>query len=368
MNQLKQSHPDWRFVGVGGQLSRSAGVTLWADSSLWSIVGATEALTRVPRFLVDYWRIRQRLLQTRPDFILFIDAPAVHMRLAPVMQRHGLRCAYYFPPSGWSRNGKRLKDIHSRCEALIPAFAFSAEQYALNHLPVAYFGHPLVDLCQPRSRSEALAQLGLPEGDYAALMPGSRTQEIRMLLPTFLEAAARLHDRHPQLTWLLPAANRPLGERIRRLLPDPPTWLRILEGNSRSVMMVSQAGLLSSGSATLEACLLNLPHVICYKFNPIDYFIAFCLRALGLMKIDMFGLPNLVLQDKVIPERFQHEANPQELARLVEPLLESGPPREYALAQLARVRQQLGPPGAVARVAAFVARMAQGQTRDEALA
>lgn len=355
-------------MGVGGQLSRRAGVSLWADSSLWSIVGATEALTRIPRFIFDYWRVRQRLLQERPDLVVFIDAPAVHMRLAPVMQRHGLRCCYYFPPSGWSSQAKRLRDIHSRCEALIPTFAFSAEQYAKNRLPVAYFGHPLVDLCIPETRAEALHQLGLPEGHYAALLPGSRTQEIRLLLPTFLETARRLHQEFPHLVWLLPSANTQIGQRIRQTVPNPPPWLRIVEGQSRRVMTVASAGLLSSGSATLEACLLDLPHLICYKFNPLDYLIGCWLRRLQIVRVTFFGLPNLVLQEKVIPELLQHEANPTDLVQLLRPLLQDTPQRQQALQQLARVRQKLGPPGAVSKVAHFIERMALGQSRDEALA
>lgn len=341
---------------------------LWADSSLWSIIGVTEALTRVPRFIYDYWRIRRRLLEEKPDLIVFIDSPAVHMRLAPVMKRHGLRCCYYFPPSGWSRHSKRLHEIHSKVEALIPAFAFSAEQYAANGLPVAYFGHPLVDLCQPLPRAEALQVLRLPPGEYAALLPGSRTQEIRTLLPLFLEAAARLQQEFPQLTWLLPTANPQLGVRIRQLLPQPPPWLRLIEGQSQTVMSVARAALLSSGSATLEACLLDLPHIICYKFNPIDYFIGQVLLRLKLVRVDYFGLPNLVLQEKVVPELLQHEVQPQVLAGLLRPLLVDSTERRQALQELARVRQQLGPPGAVERVALFIEKMMSGQSRDEALA
>lgn len=363
MEQIKARHPDWRFVGVGSQFSRRAGVQLWSDSSLWSIVGVTEALTRIPRFIYDYWKVRQALLGSRPDLTIFIDSPAVHMRLAPVAQKAGLRCVYYFPPSGWSTNRRRLAHIHSRVEALIPAFAYSAEQYLKNGLPVAYFGHPLVDLCQPIERSLALERLGLPEGQYAAILPGSRTQEIRLLLPIFLETAQRFS----QLTWLLPTANPQLEARLRRALPEPPAWLRIIPGRSREVMSVSRAGLLASGSATLEACLLDLPHLIGYRLNPIDWKIARLLNFLGLFNVPMFGLPNLVLQEKIVPEFLQDQLNPDQLERALGSLLQDGPQRKQALNDLSRVRHSLGPPGAVRRVAEFVERMALGQSREEAL-
>ena len=363
VEKLKQRHPDWHFVGVGGQQSKRAGVSLWADSSLWSIVGLTEALTRMPRFFFDYWKVRTALLRARPRLTIMIDSPAVHMRLAGVARKAGLRCVYYFPPSGWSTNPKRLHSIHERAEALIPAFAFSAEQYRKNGLPVAHFGHPLVDLCRPVERSLALERLGLPEGRYAALMPGSRTQEIRLLLPVFMETARRF----PDFTWLIPTANPQLEQRVRRALPSPPPWLRIVPGGSREVMSVCRAGLLASGSATLEACLLNLPHLICYRLNPTDYKIARLLRFLGIFNVPMFGLPNLVMQAKLIPEFLQDEVNPENLASSLGPILADGTARDHALEQLARVRERLGPPGAVERIADFVEKMALGQSRDEAL-
>lgn len=363
MEQIKQRHPDWRFVGVGSQHSRKAGVQLWSDSSLWSIVGVTEALTRVPRFIYDYWKVRQALLRSRPDLTIFIDSPAVHMRLAPVAQKAGLRCVYYFPPSGWSTSRRRLANIHSKVEALIPAFAYSAEQYQNNGLRVAYFGHPLVDLCQPIERRLALERLGLPEGQYAAILPGSRTQEIRLLLPVFLQTARRF----PQLTWLLPTANPQLEARLRRALPEPPEWIRIIPGRSREVMSVCRGGLLASGSATLEACLLDMPHLIGYRLNAFDWKIAKLLNFLGLFNVPMFGLPNLVLQEKTIPEFLQDQLTPDALESAFRPLLEDGPERKLALSGLARVRQRLGPPGAVLRVAQFVEKMACGQSRDEAL-
>ena len=367
MEQLKQRHPDWRFVGVGSQNSRRVGVSLWADSSLWSIVGITEAFTRMPRFILDYRKIRQRLLSSRPHLTVFIDSPAVHMRLAPVAQRAGLRCVYYFPPSGWSQNARRLRNIHSKAEALIPAFAYSAEQYRKNGLEVAYFGNPLVDLCQPIDRTLALNRLQLPDGQYASLMPGSRTQEIRLLLPTFLEAAGRLRQRFPRLIWLLPTANPQLEKRVREHIPNPPDWLRILPGGSREAMAVSQAGLLASGSATLEACLMGMPHLICYKLNAIDWKIAEFLYWLGLFSVPLFGLPNLVLQQKLVPEYLQQEVRADFLEQRLGPLLEESPERTLALQNLALVRERLGPPGAVARVASFVERMAEGKSRAEAL-
>lgn len=332
---------------------------MWADSTLWSVVGVAEALSRIPQALGLYWSIRQRLLRERPHLTVVIDAPAIHMRLAGVLQRYGLRCLYYFPPSAWSRNPKRLHQIHSRVSSVIAAFSFNAAQYRKAGLDVHYFGHPLVDLCQPLPRAQALSQLGLEEGTYAAMLPGSRTQEIRLLLPEFLNIARQTRENHPDLQWLLPSANPHIEALIREMLGEPPAWLRIVPGQARTVMNVSRAGLLSSGSATLEASLLDLPHLLCYKLNPFDYWLGSWLRRLGILKVHRFGLPNLLAEHDVVPEYLQEQIQVPKLARELEELLQEGPLRANALQGLAEVRSALGAPGAVAKIAECISQEAR---------
>jgi len=350
ITHLKQAHPDWTFFGTGAHLSRAAGLQLWADSTLWSVVGVSEALLRIPKGIFTYLRVRNRLLRERPDLVIVIDAPAIHMRLAGALKKHGLRFVYYFPPSAWTTNPKRLRQIHQRVEATITAFSFSAQQYRKHGLEVAHFGHPLVDLCQPVPRAQALAELGLPEGHYAALLPGSRTQEIRLLLPVFLEVARR----HPHLVWLLPTANPTIEELVRQAIGQVPTWLKIIPGHSRAVMTVARAGLLASGSATLEAALLGLPHLICYRLNPFDYWLGKTLLRLGLIKVGFFGLPNLIVQRPIVAEFLQDQVQVESLTQAFAPLVLEGPTREQALQDLGQVRQALGKPGVIAQVAHFV--------------
>ena len=366
LEQLRGRRPDWEYVGVGGRFSRGAGLQLWADSTLWSIVGASEALSRIPRGIFTYLWLRKKLLEYAADLTILIDSPAIHMRLARHLKQAGLRTVYYFPPSAWTQQERRLREIHRRVEAVVPCFELNARRYRDLQLEVAFFGHPLVDLCVPPPRPEALAQLGLPEGRYLAMLPGSRTQEIRLLLPPFLEAAERLAGRHPEWTWLLPVANPAIGRMIDTLMPQAPPWIRRVDSQSRAVMAVSEAGLLSSGSATLEASLLGLPHLICYRLNRFDYWLGRTLIALGLLKVPRFGLPNLVVDEDLVPEFLQHQVDPPMLAERLSRLL-AGPEREEALAGLARVRLALGSTGAVERISRFVERMAEGRSRSEAL-
>lgn len=348
---------------MGGHHSRAAGLQLWEDSTLWSVVGITEVLGRLPRLLATYWRIRTRLLACKPDLTVFIDAPALHMRLAGVLQKHGLRTAYYFQPSAWTTNPRRLEQIHGKVGTVIAPFAFSAEQYRKRGLPVAHLGHPLVDLCEVPAREQSLQLLGLPEGEYVALLPGSRTQEIRTLLPIFLQVA----ERYPRWRFVLPTANPQIEQMIRRELGDRASRLHVVTGNSRLAMSIARAGLIASGSATLEAAILGLPHVLCYKLNQVDYFLARQLLRFGLIRVGFVGLPNLVLQELVVPEVLQVDCTPERLCSELEPIVLDGPARAAALQSMQRVRAALGPPGAVARVARLVSRLALGESREEAL-
>lgn len=364
---LRERDPSLRLVGVGGTAMKEAGVELWMESHLWSTIGPFEALGRLPALYLAYRRMRHELLKARPEITLVVDCPAIFMRLVGFLRRRGLRTAYYFPPSAWTRNPRRLQEIHDRTDAVIATFGRNAELYEQAGLPVAWFGHPLVDvMARAPSPAEARRQLGL-EGECVTLMPGSRTQEVRLLLPIFLEVAGRLRRDRPDLQFLLPCATPPLERRIRRMLGEPPDWLHVLSGGARPAMAASRLVLMASGSASLEAALLGVPMVLCYRFGVFDAWLGKVLMKLGLLKIDWFGLPNLVLQESVMPELLQEEANADRLEQEARRLLDEGPARERMLADLARVRQALGPPGVVGRVAALVDTLASGHGMERAL-
>lgn len=364
---LRQRRPGIRLWGVGGECLRAAGVSLICDSQTWSTIGPTEALGKLPGIYRAYRRLRGELLRRRPDLVVVIDAPAIHMRLAGFNRRHGLRTVYYFPPSAWTSSRRRLEQIHSRVDAVVAAFRYNAENYRRAGLPVVYYGHPLVDLCpRPESRAAVLESLGLEEGQWASLLPGSRTQEIRLNTPLLLEAARRLRRDRPGLRFLMPCASAPLEERLRRL-PLPP-WVTLLSGRAREALALSRVAVMASGSASLEAALLGVPHVLFYRLSRLDAALGWALLRTGLLQVDRFGLPNLILQEDAVVELLQGEATPERLAQEAGKLLEECEERRRHLLALERVRRELGGPGAVARVAAFVDHFAAGCSREEACA
>ncbi|MBI3930131.1 MAG: lipid-A-disaccharide synthase [Armatimonadetes bacterium] len=363
---LLQRDPDLSLIGIGCSAMARAGVKLMMDSSVWSTIGPAEALARLPALYLAYRKMRHMLVRARPDLTVVIDAPALHMRLAGYLARKSLRTLYYFPPSAWSPNPERARQITQRVDAVVGAFRFTYRTYCENGLRMAYYGHPLVDLVARGSPGQAARQLGLPEGRYVALLPGSRTQEVRLLLPVALEVARRLRGRYPDVEFLLPAASLSIEKKIRRRAGKLPDWVRVFPGRSREVLAASRLALMASGSATLEAAILGVPMVVFYKMNTFDYNLGQFLIARGLLKVPRFVLPNLVLQEDILPELLQNDANPDRVEREAVRLFEEGPERSRMVEALDRVRAALDGPDVVPRIAAFVDHFSRSRDFDRA--
>lgn len=356
--ELQKLHPGLEMLGVGGHKLAQAGVKLIADSSTWGSIGPSEAVAKIPRIYLAYRKMRQVLLEKRPDLTIMVDCPAVHYRLAGFAKRHGLKTLWYVPPSQWARNPKRFRALHERVTSIITPFKYNADNYARLGLEVGYYGHPLIDVIgEPPSREEAQKALGVPAGRYVTLLPGSRTQEIRYITPLLLQVAAGLKTENGDLQFLLPIASPALEKQLRARIPRPPAWLHLFQGRAREAMAASVLGVMASGSASLEAALLGLPHVVVYKGSNLDWLIYMMLYRLGLLRVERFALANLVLQEDVMPEFLQEYATPEAVTREALSILQDGPKRQKLIRDLERVKRAVGEPGVVQRVARHVERL-----------
>lgn len=354
---LRAIDPQAEFIGIGGPHLQQAGVELLCDTSWWGSIGATEVLTRIPRIFVAYHLFRRRYLKRQPDVTVMIDSPAIFMRLAKFCLRHGLKTVYYFPPSAWSTNHNRMREIASRVTGVVAAFKRNFETYQAAGVPAQYFGHPMVDVVQKLPRKEALAELGLGEGRYVALLPGSRRQEIRLMTPVLLEAARLLQKKEPALRFVLPAATPKVYELLQQIELGE---VVLFNGRAQQLIGISELAIMASGSVSLEAAFLDCPMVLGYRFNRFDAALGRFLLRVGLLKIKHFALPNLVLDETILPELLQEEVTPQRLAQEAELLLKGGANRERMLSDLARVREALGDGPVVSRVAGYVHQVAVG--------
>ena len=348
---LRALDPQAEFIGIGGQHLRSQGVELLCDTSWWASIGATEVLSRLPRIVWEYYKFRRAFAQRSPDVTVMIDSPAVFMRLGKFTKKNNLKTVYYFPPSAWSDNPNRMREIAERVDGVVATFRRNRDTYERAGVPVQYFGHPMVDVVKVPRRAEALSELGLKEGRYITLLPGSRKQEVRLMTPVLLETAAKLKAWDPELHFLLPAASAKVWDLLTEIVDDR---VHLYQGQAQKMLSISELAIMASGSVSLEAAFLDCPMVLGYRFNFFDAILGRFLLWSGLLKIKHFALPNLVLDETILPELLQDEVTPERLFEEAKRLLPGGENRDKMLQDLQRVREALGTDPVVPKVAEYL--------------
>jgi len=351
--ELKRHFPGVSLSGVGGTRMKEEGFDLIFDSTVFGVIGPWEGIRILPTLISLYEKSKNALTSTHPDLAVLIDTPAFNMRLARLARKLNIPTVYYFPPSAWSGSTKRAREIADSVTSVIAAFQFTADTYRKGDIPHFYTGHPLVDVMQKwkeMPRGEILSGLGLQEGPaYVALMPGSRTQEINHVLSLLLDAAKALHGELPGLHFLMPIASPLLKEPISQAVQGLPIPVTLFQGRAQEVMAVSRLSIMASGSASLEASLLEVPMILTYRLNSLDYrLIRF------FVKLRWAGLPNLIMQREIVPELIQEKATVENICTYAKDLIRDGEKRQKMISDLKSLNSLLGEPGVIARIARHV--------------
>ncbi|MDH5832077.1 lipid-A-disaccharide synthase [Luteimonas sp. M1R5S18] len=319
VEQLRARLPEAEFAGIGGAAMRAAGVETWHDASELAVMGLSEVLRHLPRLLRLRRRFRRRLLDWRPDVFIGIDAPDFNLGLERALKRRGVRTVHYVSPSVWAWREGRAAKIGRSADRVLCLFPMEPAIYARHGVDARFVGHPMADAMPLNpDRRRARADLGIEDdAPVLAVLPGSRLGEIERLGAIFLEAAGQVAARVPNLRILVPAATPACGEALRALLasaPLPAGSVRLFEGRAREAMTAADVVLLASGTATLEAMLAKRPMVVGYRIAPSTYRIV---RALGLLKVDRYALPNVLAGTTIAPELMQDDCTPARLAEAV---------------------------------------------------
>lgn len=335
---LLQRVPQARFVGIGGEGMQRLGFSSWYPLQALSHMGLIEVLGELPRLLRLRHRLARRLLALRPDVFVGIDAPDFNLGLERRLRRQGIPVVHYVSPSVWAWRQYRVRRIRESVDCMLTLFPFEADFYRVHRVPVRHVGHPLADRIPLENDPVAARQaLDLPKDrTLVALLPGSRVGEVRRLGPLFLDTARRLLARRRGLHFLVPFANRETRRCFEQVLASSTDGipLTLLDGDSRTAMTASQAVLVASGTAALEALLIKRPMVVAYRLSPLSY------RILkGMVRIPYYSLPNLLAGRALVPELVQDQATPENLA---EALLEQlDRPREAYLAACRDIHRRL---------------------------
>lgn len=321
MRALAERHPNIRFIGIGGPRMEALGLQSYFPQERLAVMGLVEVLGRLPELLARRKRLLKTLIDAQPDVFVGIDAPDFNLDLELKLRRAGIKTVHYVSPSVWAWRQGRVLKIRDACDLMLTLFPFEAKFYDAHQVPVRFVGHPLADaIALDADRAAARAALGLStEGQVVALMPGSRGGEVSRLGPLFFAAADRLRSLRPGIRFVVPCASPERRAQLEELLAGHDLPVTLLNGRSHEALAACNAVLIASGTATLEALLFKRPMVVAYSVAPITF------RILKrLVKSPYVALPNLLAQQRLVPELLQEAATPEAMAQLLSPLLDDG--------------------------------------------
>ncbi len=335
-----------QIFGMGGPQMRAAGVDIVTDYSEVSVVGITEILSHLPSLIRAMRSLVTEAERRQPTLAILTDFPGFHLRLARKLKARGIRNAYYICPQFWAWRPWRVRIVRRRFAQALCIFPFEEKFYANAGVPVKFIGHPLVDAVHPSvNRATFLSEQRLdPIRPVVAVLPGSRNAELTQHLPILREACQRIHG-ETQAQFVVAAAHANSIPILREGWP-PNLPVRIVEGRTYDALASSDAAIVSSGTATVETALLDVPMVVVYRVTPLTAFLA-----KPLVRTPFFSMVNLIAGKRIVPELIQSDFTPERVSKEVVQLLGDPTAREAMRASLAEVRRRLGPPGAVDRAA-----------------
>jgi lipid-A-disaccharide synthase len=352
--ELRRLDPDCELAGLAGAEMRAAGVRALIRTEEVAGMGATELAGVLKPIMRAFRTLRAELRREPPDLLVLIDFADFNLKLAWLAKRRGVRVLYYVPPQVWAWRRWRVRSLVERSDRIAVVFPFEAELYEGAGGRVTFVGHPLLDRVRPaQGRAETLAKYDFgSRARLLAILPGSRRSELRYLLHAMLEAAQILADDHDLEPVIALAPTLRHEDLMAAAGSSALARVRIIEGDTYSIIAASQLALVASGTATLETALLGCPMVIAYKMSSLSYMIG----RLLIRGVNFIGMPNLLAGRRLVPELIQHEVTPANLVRSAEPMLDNSL-HDATADELRGLRTQLGEPGAARRVAKLAVEM-----------
>ena len=344
---IRRLSPETELIGFGGSQMAASGVRLLRDFSSYNIMGVYEVLRNLRRILELLKFLGESMERERPDLLVLIDYPDFNWRLAKRAKTLGIPVFSYIPPSAWAWRKGRAKKCAAIADEFVAIFPFETKVYEEAGAKISFLGNPLVDTVKPELTPEETREFfGFEDGKHTILLlPGSRRQEIRLLLPSMLTAAELLLKERPDTEFFLPIAEGMDPAPVERMVDEAAVPARLVRENRYSLMSAADAAVATSGTVVMEAALLGLPCVTLYRMGKLNYFIGKLL-----VNVDHITLPNLLLGRRIQPELLQDEVEPGIIVREVLRLYRGEPDRERVTEGLRLACERLGPPGASERI------------------
>lgn len=345
VQEMLKLYPKIKFIGHGGNKMAAAGVEIIEHVSALSLVGFTEVLKRLPYMFNVMNNTIKTIREIHPTRIILIDYPGFNLRLAKKLNEFNIPITYFILPQVWAWKEKRAEIIKNYIEQALSIIPFEKEWFKERGINIDFVGHPFIDIEEPSITKSAFFSKHLLtlNNPLLALLPGSRQQEIDRHWPIFIEVINKLHGIFPNIQFII-------GQAPDVILPTCPEFVQIEKDNPRLTMYYSDAGLIASGTATLEAAVLSLPAVVCYKASKITYWIG-----KQLTKVEYLSLINLIANRQIVPEFIQHRMTAEALVKAVIPLLSDTPERGKMISGYKQITKKLGTHGVYRRTAKLIA-------------
>ena len=348
MRSLRELDRDLKLIGRGGpQMQQVAGTEFknWIGDA--AVLGLWEVLRKYGYFREQFRETLKEILESKPDAVVFIDYPGFNLRLAHALQRQlpQQKVIYYISPQVWAWNPGRIKRMARSVDLVLCIFPFEADLYNESGLRAVFVGHPMIERLQARKHDVAR------DPNLVGLFPGSRLREVRKIFPVMIETARLLLRTTPTLRFEVAATSEELAREMNTAnaalgqLHDR-QGIQIKVGETAEIMQRAWAGIVASGSATLEAAYFRMPFVLVYKVAWPTY-----VAARMVVNVKYLGMPNVLADREVVPEFIQHQAKPDAIAKAMGPLVEDAYAREQMISAFDSIISKLGGDGASEKAA-----------------
>lgn len=357
LQELGRLDSSLEAFGVGGPQMLRAGLRPYFLMDELQVHGITEVVRHLPRLYGKLWRLRDALEEERPDAVLLIDYPGFNLKLARYARAAGVPVIFFNSPQVWAWRKGRLKTIRKVVDHMLVLFPFEVEVYEQVGVPVQWVGHPLLDQLLAEPEVQAFRKRYQLEGEERVLTiaPGSRPSEVERHLDILLQALPLIAQEAGAFRCLLPVAESLSPSDLQARIAQAPLPITLVApGGFQAAIQASDAVIVASGTASLQAGLALTPNVIIYRVSPLTYHIA-----QALAQVPYIGLVNVLSGREVVPELLQDRFTPENVAREVILLLKDRGARERMLAALRQVREKLGEPGAYTRAAVQIHNLIQ---------
>lgn len=356
---ILEINPNIKILAVGGDLLRSSGAQVFYDIKDISVFGLFDALKKLPKFFALQNLVLKKIKTEEPDAVILVDFSGFNLRLAKKINK-SIPVIYYVSPQVWASRQGRIETIKKYIHRMIVLFKFEEEFYKKYRVDVDFAGHPLLDIVKPSmKKKEFLAKFNLSDSKATiALLPGSRNTEIKNILPAMLKASVLINKNLNDVQFVIakfPQVNWDIYNRIVEKQGDAsqreasPLILKIVEGKTYDCLNACNFALVASGTATLEAAILQKPFLIIYKMSILNY-----LLYRPQVKIPYIGIVNIVAGKKVIPEFIQFKATPKNISEAALNILKNPAEIQRIKNDLGQILPLLGSPGASSRAAKII--------------